>query len=68
MVAKLYHTLRVPTLFVGAVVFGSIIGDLDHILPPQTRSWGHTYLVPGIILFVVVIAYIGRRIRVRVLK
>ncbi len=51
-----------------SIAFGSIIPDLDHILPPFKRSWGHTWAVPCLILFVVVAAYLGRLLKSRFLR
>ena len=64
----LHSKVRVSSLFVGVVVIGSTLPDLDHILPPFTRSWGHDFRLPLIILAVLVVAYMGRFIRVRVLR
>jgi hypothetical protein len=38
MVIRLYPFLRRFALFVGAVVAGSVLCDIDHILPPFQRS------------------------------
>ena len=54
------HSLRVLTFGLGAVVAGSVLPDLDHILPPFQRSWGHTWIVPCLILFGLAIASISR--------
>ena len=64
----LHSKVRVSSLFVGVVVIGSTLSDLDHILSPFIRSWGHDFRLPCLILAIVAIAYISRYARARVLK
>ena len=45
----------------GVLVIGaaSTLGDLDHILPPYERSWGHMAVIPGVILLVLAVTHFG---------
>ena len=52
--------VRVFTLLLGVVVAGSVMPDLDHILPPFQRSWGHVWFVPCLILLGMAVASISR--------
>ena len=63
----LRRKVLIAALFVGAIVAGSTLPDLDH-LAPGYRSWGHNYWVPLVILICLVIAYCGRQLRARFLK
>jgi hypothetical protein len=60
-------TMRNIALLILAVGLGSTLPDLDHILPPYARSWGHSVYVPLALLGFLAIAYIGRCLRTRIL-
>ena len=68
----LHNTIRaIPyTLWFGALVaFGSVIGDADHILPPFTRSWGHSYYtVVAVFIGGISLTYLCRLYRARILR
>ena len=60
------RTLALGVLIIGA---GATLPDIDHILPPHTRSWGHnSLLVLAVFLLVVGIAYLGRLAWIRFLR
>lgn len=59
--------VRVFTLLLGVVVAGSVMPDLDHILPPYARSWGHNPILPCAVLLGVALAYSGRHLLARFL-
>ena len=52
-------------LVIGA---GATLGDLDHILPPYTRAWGHMAVIPGAILFSLALTHICGLFRTRILR
>jgi hypothetical protein len=60
--------VRVMAWLIFTVLAGATLPDLDHILPPYQRSWGHDYLIPCIVLAVLVIAYISRLVKSRFLR
>jgi protein-S-isoprenylcysteine O-methyltransferase Ste14 len=62
------NKVRNFTFFVGAVVVGSTMPDIDHLFPPYKRTWGHLWFVPCVILLCVVVTYFGRQIKSRILR
>lgn len=63
------NKMRVVTLFMGIIIVGSTLSDLDHILPPFKRSWGHNpWIVLAIFLLGLGIAYFSRLFRTRILR
>ncbi len=49
MVDKHYSRIRFFAYTMGAIVVGSLLTDLDHILPPFQRSWSDNYYFPVIL-------------------
>lgn len=60
--------------FVGllGITIGAILPDIDHLLPPFHRSWGHDPILPlcllGLLLLVVAAAHIRRRSQAGILR
>ena len=69
---KLHYTIRVIAYtlwFTALVAFGSIGGDADHVLPPYTRSWGHSDIVVLVVcLCGLAASYKSRLHKARILK
>ncbi len=58
------NALRDFTFLMGVIVIGSTSPDFDHILPPYTRSWGHSEVVLLVVFLCGLgIAYISRPIK-----
>jgi len=61
--------MRTLTYSLVAIILGAVIADLDHILPPFQRSWGHEGIVPLVLLFLCLVVALGSRLsRNEVLK
>jgi hypothetical protein len=60
--------VRTLALFVFPVGAGATLPDIDHILPPYKRAWGHIWIMPCLILFIVVVAFISGWVKIRILK
>jgi hypothetical protein len=58
----LHSSYRVFAYFVGLVVLGSCLSDLDHFLPPHQRSWSDNYYFPVIAILGLGLACLGGQI------
>ena len=50
--------IRFLVFSLGSVVVGSLVTDIDHILPPFHRSWSDNYYFPVILGVCLGIAYL----------
>ena len=71
MVNRLHSKMRTIARTLGIILVitaGSVLPDLDHILPPYKRSWGHDWRIPCLILLIVALAFIGRLVITWILR
>ena len=64
---RIYSKMFILACLVGAIVVGSVLPDIDHILPPYTRSWGHNLMYPAL-LTGLVLTYLCGCIIIRLLR
>lgn len=69
MVSNHHPSIRFLALFVGAVVVGSVMSDLDHIVPPfHPRSWSDNWYFPLLVCVCLGVACYGRQITHKVIR
>ncbi len=68
MVDKHYSRIRFFAYTMGAIVVGSLLTDLDHILPPFQRSWSDNYYFPVILGCCLGIACLGRPEKLKIIR
>ena len=58
------NKMRGFACFIFAIGLGSTLGDIDHILPPFQRSWGHNiWILLVVSIVILVVTYLSRQIR-----